>query len=241
MAHTDFDGWGFALGHVSGARSWALEQTGNGTLTGVFHKRAWQSGENVAECRQVVGHIIPDVGVTDETHPVWEIQPDGRNKCIGWTWTIDGVEGIKLGNLPERLYRGEVDVNDHDARDCRHGFYAYQQGTLDWGQALNISGVVHGYGKVSLGERGFRAEKAKIAALYHPPRDLFGAYSLEERIAVITDLPVREAFLRAGSRSLVSDDLFERVAWRYPDVPIFSDIDEMLAAFPVDPPREIKE
>lgn len=237
MAHTDFDGYGFALGHVSGARSWALELTGNGTLTGVFHKRAWQSGENIADCRQITGYVIPGVGITDETTPVWETQPDGRHKCIGWTWTIDGVEGVQRGNLPEKVYRDVTDAG-HDARDCRHGFYAYQVGALDWGTSLTISGVVHGYGKVSLGERGFRAEKAKIAALYQPPPETFKAYPGYDSIA---GLPVRDAFLRAGSQSLISDEFFERVAWRYPDVPIFTDVDEMLAEFPVDPPREAKE
>lgn len=231
MATGEFDGWGYAPGYVTGARSWKVAS--DGTLTGVFHERPWEQGINIADCRQVIGHIIPGVGVSESIEPVWEYHEGGIHRCVGWSWEIDGVYGVHQ-NFPEKLYKSALDA-DHDASKCKHGFYGYQVGTLDWGNALNVSGIVHASGRVAIGERGFRAEKAKIAALFQP---LTAERIREEDYKSDQYVSVREAFHRAARKSAVSYGVFERVAWRYPEVPIYNDIDEMLADFPVDPPRK---
>jgi hypothetical protein len=227
----EFDGWGFALGHVAGARSWKVKP--DGTLTGVFHERPWEQGVNTADCRQVIGHIIPGIGVAESIEPVWETDEGGLHRCVGWSWEIDGVFGIYQG-FPEKLYKSVLDA-DHDASDCKHGFYAYQVGTLDWGNALNVSGIIHASGKIAFGPRGFRAEKAKIVALFQP---VTAERIREEDYKSSQYVSVREAFDRAARKSAVSDDVFERISWRYPSIPIYNDIDQMLADFPVDEPRK---
>lgn len=49
--------------------------------------------------------------------------------------------------------------------DCTCGFYAYFDGGNDYGSARTITGVVEGYGTVTVGSRGFRAAKARIVAI----------------------------------------------------------------------------
>ena len=228
----EFDGWGFALGHVAGARSFKVR--GDGTLTGVFHEREWLPGENLADCRKIVGFYIPGVGVSDSIEPAWEKTETGPH-CVGWSWEVDGVQGV-YPRFPEKVYQG-FDEPAHSMPECKCGFYAYYKGSLDWVTQINVSGIVHGYGRVALGERGFRAEKAKIVALYTPPHsETQVQYSAD--IEVNPNLPIEEGFRRVSRRSLVSDELFSRIAWRYPNVPMYTDLDEMLADFPVDEPRK---
>ena len=53
---------------------------------------------------------------------------------------------------------------------CRHGFYAYYDGSGDFFTNSDslISGIINGYGEVLVGTRGFRAMKAEIVALHIP-------------------------------------------------------------------------
>jgi hypothetical protein len=228
----EFDGWGFALGHVAGARSFKVR--GDGTLTGVFHEREWLPGENLADCRKIVGFYIPGVGVSDSVAPVWEVNESGHH-CVGWSWEVDGVHGIHTNGFPEKVYQGFEDA-DHDFAECKCGFYGYTRGSLDWVTRINVSGIVHAYGRVALGEVGFRAEKAKIVALYTPPVSEIKT-QLSNDLGVNPNLPMQESFRRVQRRSMVPEDLFLRIAWRYPQVPMYTDLDQMLADFPVDEAR----
>lgn len=54
---------------------------------------------------------------------------------------------------------------------CSCGFYAYFDGTNDYANMIvgvSVTGIVEGYGLVTVGSRGFRAEKARIVALVEP-------------------------------------------------------------------------
>lgn len=48
---------------------------------------------------------------------------------------------------------------------CTCGFYAYFDGGNDYDRFHTITGIVEGYGTVTVGSRGFRAAKARIVAL----------------------------------------------------------------------------
>ncbi len=62
-------------------------------------------------------------------------------------------------------------VTSHTAASTRHcscGFYAYftsDLNQLDLCHPVTILGVIEGFGKISIGNKGFRCQKAKILAL----------------------------------------------------------------------------
>lgn len=53
----------------------------------------------------------------------------------------------------------------HPITSCKHGFYAYYDGSNDFRQDRRVSGVIQGYGETLIGSRGFRCMKARILAL----------------------------------------------------------------------------
>jgi hypothetical protein len=55
------------------------------------------------------------------------------------------------------------------ARDCGCGFWAYwdAERSSTW-EAQEVGGVIEGYGRVLLGTRGFRSERARLRGLYLP-------------------------------------------------------------------------
>ena len=56
--------------------------------------------------------------------------------------------------------------------ECRHGFYAYYDGSSDFFTSSDtmLTGIVNGYGEVLIGTRGFRSMKAEIIALHIPEK-----------------------------------------------------------------------
>jgi hypothetical protein len=49
--------------------------------------------------------------------------------------------------------------------DCQHGFYAYYDGSRDYHEKGDITGIIEGYGETVIGTKGFRCMKARIIAL----------------------------------------------------------------------------
>lgn len=235
----------FAMGSVFGARHFKVRA--DGALTGVVYTREWTAGTNIADCRVRVGYRIPGKGVS--THvvrkfiddPEWE-PPEGWDSRypprihVGWEWNIDGEEGYVDGiEQPEIVYQDWYG-DDHDFAGCTCGFYAYLQGSMNYADGLNVAGVVEAFGLVRQGSRGFRAQKARIRALYVPP--VRESSRVWDGLSYDKELPMSEALRRADGRSRVTATTRVKIASRYPTVPMFTDLDEMLRAFPTDPPKE---
>lgn len=114
-----FYGADFAVGEVTGQRSFRVDDAGR--LTGVaYNGYRWRPGENVAHC-----------GYADK-------------------------EGI-CGRVR-----------------CGCGFWAYHEGSV-W-QETPAYGVIRGYGKTTIGTKGFRCEKAEIVALCLKERRRLGRF-----------------------------------------------------------------
>src|SRR5690606_24753546 len=94
---------------------------------------------------------------------------------------------------------------------CECGFYAYwtlDGGTLEWSPREHyIVGVIKGYGRTTIGERGFRCEKARIVAL-----------ALRRRHGLHMPL------------------LWQRELEAHYEVPVYADPDVMLKEHPPDDP-----
>lgn len=105
------------------------------------------------------------------------------------------------------------------APSCGCGFYGYQEGSCDYytpgsgEQKGAVGGVFRGYGKVVLGTRGFRAEKAEILALYVDA----------------------EALLKSDNK--IADSLIRMRLEENYKVPVFDQYLDLLKAFPPDPPE----
>lgn len=159
-----------AMGYVLGVRQWS--RSGNGRLQGV-HSFSWQDGENVAACRQK--HRPPHSASARELQAATR----QRDALFATIQRVQTKHPKGISDLPpaerksyEAVYAEweevEARISSGALTDCGCGFWAY------W--ALNpaefrmgekpIVGVIKGYGKVLLGTRGFRSEKAKIVGLH---------------------------------------------------------------------------
>lgn len=128
----------------------------------------------------------------------------------------------------------------HGLAGCTCGFYAYYRAD-PYARSQRVSGVIEGYGRVVLGTKGFRAERARILALLLPA----GAAADEATVRASTDNPDdhagpewrRDVARLEGTpapeepRTLTWDQR-ARVRQRYPEAVCFNRLDAMLAAFP---------
>lgn len=104
-----------------------------------------------------------------------------------------------------------VHTTQHSMLACKHGFYAYHDGSNDYHHRFpcvngTVSGVVEGFGEVMVGTRGFRCMKARIVALCMDDEEW----------------PVKAT----------------RAVANYPGVPVFYTFEKMVAEFPPDKPGE---
>lgn len=239
----DFDGREIRVGEVVGARTFLADQDGN--LMGVILKKHWNPGVNIAECWRPTGWAVPGVGVSTTTpREKKERRYTGRMTVIsgqempeeefvplGWSWTVDGVEGYSQ-EKPAPVY-GNND-RAHDLTSCSCGLHGYMWGSLNFAYSPDaISGIVKAFGQVRMGERGFRATHATIAALYVP--DELMTYA-ERGARPGSDESLRRGLWYAERGSRVTPDVVEKIRVKY-GVPIYRDLDLMLADFPTEPPR----
>lgn len=132
---------GFAVGVVRGVRSFDVDKLGR--LTGVTYKQIWKPGENEATCQR------------------------GRSDDL---WAQFSFTLTHSGGLSRRLSEAvPVDYDKpHAMHDCKHGFYAYYDGSNDYRDDSRVSAVIEGCGETVIGSRGFRCMKARIVALQVP-------------------------------------------------------------------------
>lgn len=123
----------------------------DGWLVGVMRPQVWVPGENHAECRRFVLPPVRSVIINGSSVPV----------------TVS----------PGRV---SVEPAEHPIQDCGHGFYAFYEGSNDYGRPARVSGVIQGYGKTVIGSRGFRCMKARILAI------TFGDEVSEQQRAKVT-------------------------------------------------------
>lgn len=146
---SDFDGRQLAIGVARGVRSFDVDEFGR--LKGVQFADVWRPGENIARC----GLTVVEDG--------WELDAEFSHG-YGRPVYVNKKTGERTPVPPMRPAKPE----SHSLTDCRHGFYAYFDGSNDYRSDARISAVVEGYGEVLIGSRGFRAGKARIVALCIP-------------------------------------------------------------------------
>lgn len=149
-----------ALGAATGIR--ALEMDLGGHLRGVTFPQVWTAGENTAVC--CVSRASTLGGIVTQTFGGGWGGPPGTTKIqSGWVFHDDGSVSF-LNERFEQVSCGQV-----AQRGCTCGFYAYyRHGLHTYVNRDRAAAIISGYGRVTLGTKGFRAEKARIIALVKP-------------------------------------------------------------------------
>lgn len=138
-------------------------------------------------------------------------------------------------------FYGSLGRHQVASQACSCGFYAYHPRALvrTYGNPLTISAMVEGYGRVTVGSRGFRAEKMRLLCLINPlgaqlrvALCLLGIPGLGITLMVLFNgwlggigapLPGLGAVLTLAltpQGALVSRKQFRRVRERYPNTPV---------------------
>jgi hypothetical protein len=173
--------------------------TPDGWLTGYIRPQKWLPGVNEAECLHQ-GMACGFVGDAGAEHS-HTMACRGPRPC-----------GKDVPNLA-----------------CQCGFYAYFDGSLNYGaEPTTLSGIVEGFGHVLRGSRGFRCRKARVLALFIPPP-----------VPAVLDVPVLQLTTAVGAQgyrvraylSAVMEERVRLVRANYPGLAIFSDVHQMLAAY----------
>lgn len=157
---SDFSDRPFVAGSLVGIRS--FKPVGDVLTAPVQRTMVWGGGENVAQCVPAGGFVAFGGGgggsYVTNTAPITLYGGGGGrsggssvvNVVVGGTAT--GEPGHRPGSL-----------------GCRCGFYAYfNLGYNPHHSPRNVLGLIEGYGVVTVGNRGFRCEKARIVALIAP-------------------------------------------------------------------------
>lgn len=93
--------------------------------------------------------------------------------CAGYEWAEGEVYGLKwltrdrLGRLvsPSQHHLWTPGENVSDFADSQQGFYAYtREGGKEWWNG-DVPVILKGYGKTTVGDRGFQCEKAEVVAI----------------------------------------------------------------------------
>ncbi|TFV90434.1 hypothetical protein [Blastococcus sp. CT_GayMR16] len=182
-ATRDFDGLDFdlAVGEVYGLRIWNMDEYGRLRARHVSFARPWRPGINTATC--FAGHYKA-----------------GRGSGV-----FIGPNGGFSVVAPPPPSEEEVPPPEHPApaEHCKCGFYAYTIPSHDVEDSAGVVGLVRGTGRTLIGSKGFRCEKAEIAALLDPgvtTGSLGGCRWMRDRLtALYPDVPL------LGSRDALRD------------------------------------
>lgn len=206
---SDFAGqeYDFAAGSIKGLRGWNMDELGR--LHGVTHAEVWRPGENVSICKVTSKVACPGPGPQDRrppgTKPVEQPKKKRGRKGHDVEFTIAyntwGTQTRKCADpgCTGAGYHLVASGHRFDS-ECQCGFWAYDEGSFT--PHGKVIGVIEGYGKTTIGTKGFRAEKAKIVALCR----------------------------KGADGAALSMSVLTRLATLYPDVAFFDDLPQMIDA-----------
>lgn len=221
---TDFSDRTFVAGSLFGLRSFKTDSLAR--LTGVTVPQVWTPGENLAECKR------PD---NSGMNAMWSLLNGGSLRFTSTPATTPGPLTPSGGmRYDAKKHRYEYDPTagrpvvsrqpveppappKHDlvSLACTCGFYAYFDGSNEYAEdagTLGITGIVEGYGKAVVGDRGFRAEKARIVALVAPDFNGLGSHSAQvllrwQRVAEMYGVPMYGSAAQAVEAHPLSEHL----------------------------------
>lgn len=233
------------VGEIYGARTFKV--TEDGFLAGVTYQKIWKPGVNEAECWKVTAWDVPGYGHTEHRparsfkttlEPAFlpmtgDLHLRQVTRPAGWNFWDETAQEMRYTDEEPVALFGNQEEEGHSPLGCQCGMHGYLQGSMDYANSPHaVSGIVRAFGKVVLGERGFRAQRAEIRALYFPLREE------EEGTATLTG---SIDWARVNDKYSSKDLNFEQVqliSEHYPNVPIYFSLEEMLRENPTTEPRD---
>jgi hypothetical protein len=203
----------FAVGSVRGIRQWTFDgRVGAGPVEPVLYGQyeAWQPGVNIAGC------LAPESAYTPRPLAGYYNGP-------AYATSTGQLVSVATGYH----YR-----NTTPDPTCTCGFYAYWNRThchLRPVEIFPVTGVIEGYGRVLIGDLGFRCQKARILGLHiiHPAEFLRPTIvRFLKHLELITDQIITD------HRSLTCAQVKTAFGNRY-GVPLYPSVDELLVAHPL--------
>lgn len=165
---SDFSDRPFVAGSLVGQRSFRIDSVGR--LTGVTYRGVWRPDENTAECRK-------NVRDDDGFGGIWGTLTNSitMNYLYGGTVVKPAIESAEARKSRIEREKVELELLKADSSHigtlrCECGFYGYfDEGSNPYHtKGDTIRGLIEAYGRLTVGTRGFRAEKAVIVALVLP-------------------------------------------------------------------------
>lgn len=200
----DFSVRPFVAGAIYGLRSFQV--TPDFHLKAVSYDYLWSPGLNVAACARnqdnyAINASQIDSGTNGET---FELSFRGSQKpAIEWD---DVRKKLILHVLSYQMLPDTPETRHQVAQlDCSCGFYGYFDATAadTYHRPGHVYGVIKGYGRVTVGDRGFRAEKAELVALIREG----GSFKFSQSISAYPDIPTFDTILQALAKFPLSTPL----------------------------------
>lgn len=210
FAGTEYE---FAAGSLFGLRGWDMDEKGR--LHGVTHREVWRPGENVSVCKQKHEIPCPKQNEKERARKASEngrAQVQSKKKKRGrnddwsnmtFTVTVDESWTPAVACGDPTCFNGRthiVPASHSFDPSCQCGFWAYDES--GFARHGKVIGVIEGYGKTTVGSKGFRCEKARIASLC----------------------------CEGANGERLSRSVLQRLAHLYPEVVFHETFEEMVAA-----------
>lgn len=187
----------------TGFRNWKLTGPPDApVLSSVSHANDWVQGVNEARCLSPATKLVCEYLTSDADH-----------KHTAECRAPDRCDGVR--------------------QSCGCGFWAYETFT-NWfgvhgtgsgmfgGSTPWVMGVIHGFGRMVIGTKGFRASKAVIAALVMPP-------------VLSNGVEGRVSPERVEERRVLAERYEAGLRERYWSIPFYPSVEAMLERLPLIP------
>lgn len=166
---SDFSDRPFVAGTVVGLRAFGVDRLGR--LHGPSFDQVFKPGENVAACRKGdSNYYMPMFSTSGMFASTWIAPPpsEALRRALGLPAKNEVAPSAGLSEDAVAIREAAKPKHVVAGLGCSCGFYAYFDGRNDYKDPQRISAIIEGYGVCTVGDRGFRAEKARLLGLIVP-------------------------------------------------------------------------
>lgn len=164
---SEFSDRPFVAGSLVGVRSFRVDEWGR--LIGPSYPDVWKPGENVAVCHRSVESSLG--GLFLPALSQFTLRMDAFS-LYGPHYTVAPSE-VEIPKAPPVNLKKKPKPPPHHVGmlSCQCGYYAYfDTANNPHHNKGNVHAIIEGYGTITVGSRGFRAEKAKLLAVVIKPK-----------------------------------------------------------------------
>lgn len=180
---SEFSDRPFVAGSLTGLRAFHVDRLGR--LRGPVYDQVFKPGTNEAECRELADTYYTSM-FRSLNQTMWSLGPPVSQPSKPKRFLGGGITGADpVFDEPRLATETVTSVEDPPKVEhvvgglkCKCGFYAYFDGGNDYKEPNRVSALIEGFGLCTVGDRGFRASKARLLAIVVPgkrfPEDRFG-------------------------------------------------------------------